>query len=85
MILLKIWFQKIGFGPCSSYYEIFETLVDNNILLEENLPLYKKMIGMRNKIVLDYERISKEVLYNVLQDNLTDFDIAIKDIKRNIK
>lgn len=55
------------------------------MLLEENLPLYKKMVGMRNKIVQDYERISKEVLYMVLQENLGDFDIAIQDIKRNIK
>lgn len=79
------WYQKIGFGPCSSYYESFEILVKNGMLLEENLPLYKKMVGMRNKIVHDYERISKEVLYMVLQENLGDFDIAIEDIKRNIK
>lgn len=55
------------------------------MLLEENLLLYKKMIGMRNKIVHDYERISKEVLYMVINENLKDFDIAINDIKRNIK
>lgn len=60
-------------------------MVQNDMLLEENLPLYKKMIGMRNKIVHDYERISKEVLNMVLNDNLNDFEIAIKDIKRNIK
>ena len=80
-----IQYQKIGFGSCSSYYESFEILVKNDMLLEENLPLYKKMVGMRNKIVQDYERISKEVLYMVLQENLGDFDIAIQDIKRNIK
>lgn len=76
---------KNRLGPCSSYYETFEVLVDNNMLSKENLPLYKKMIGMRNKIVHDYERISKEVLYMVLQENLGDFDIAIEDIKRNLK
>lgn len=43
------------------------------------------MIGMRNKIVHDYERISKEVLYMVINENLSDFDIAIDDIKRNMK
>ena len=40
---------------------------------------------MRNKIVHDYERISKEVLYMVINENLSDFDIAIDDIKRNMK
>lgn len=78
-------YLKKGFGPCSTYYECIEVLVDNNILLEENLPLYKKMIGMRNKIVHDYERISKEVLYTVIKENLKDFDIVIDDIKRNLK
>ena len=43
------------------------------------------MIGMRNKIVHDYERISKEVLYMVISENLSDFDIAIEDLKRNMK
>ena len=40
---------------------------------------------MRNKIVHDYERISKEVLYTVIKENLKDFDIVIDDIKRNLK
>ena len=64
---------------------MFQILVDNNLLSEDNLPLYKKMIGMRNKIVHDYDRISKEVLYMVINENLVDFDIAIEDFKRNIK
>ena len=77
--------SKNRLGPCSSYYEAFEILVNNNFLSEENLNLYKKMVGMRNKIVHDYERISKEVLYMVLEKNLGDFDIAIKDIQKSIK
>lgn len=40
---------------------------------------------MRNKIVHDYERISKEVPYTVIKENLKDFDIVIDDIKRNLK
>ena len=81
----KIWYLKIGFGPCISYYDVFQVLVDNKLLNKDNLPLYKKMIGMRNKIVHDYERISKEVLYMVISENLSDFDIAIEDLKRNMK
>lgn len=80
-----IWYLKIDFRNYSSYYETFEVLVENGMLLKENLPLYKKMIGMRNKIVYDYERISNEVLYMVLQENLGDFDISVEDIKRNLK
>lgn len=34
---------------------------------------------------MNSERISNEVLYMVLQENLGDFDIAVEDIKRNLK
>ena len=37
----------------------------NSKLSEENLLLYKKMIGMRNRIVHDYDRISNEILYMI--------------------
>ena len=78
-----IQFPKIDFGACSSYYEIFEKLVYNSKLSEENLLLYKKMIGMRNRIVHDYDRISNEILYMILQNNLNDFNIFIEDITKN--
>jgi uncharacterized protein YutE (UPF0331/DUF86 family) len=41
------------------------------------------MVGMRNRIVHDYDRIAKEVLYLVLQNNLTDFNVFINDINEN--
>ena len=34
---------------------------------------------------MNSERILKEVLYLVLQENLGDFDIAVEDIKINLK
>jgi len=57
--------------------------VYNSKLSEENLLLYKKMIGMRNRIVHDYDRISNEILYMILQNNLNDFNIFIEDITKN--
>ena len=64
---------------------MFQVLADNKLLNEDNLPLYRKMVSMRNKIINDYERISKEVLYMVISENLSDFDITIEDLKRNMK
>lgn len=43
------------------------------------------MIGMRNKIVHDYEKISKELMYEVINNNLSDFELFISDISKNIK
>ncbi len=49
------------------------------------MQLYKKMIKMKNEILYDYEKISKEDIYMIINENLSDFDIAIEDFKRNIK
>ena len=49
------------------------------------MQLYEKMIKMKNEILYDYEKISKEDIYKVINENLSDFDIAIEDFKRNIK
>lgn len=75
--------SKKRLGPCDSYYEVFQVLCDNGFLNEDNLSMYKKMVGMRNKIVHEYERISKEILYMVLENNLNDFNIFIEDIRKN--
>ncbi len=43
------------------------------------------MVKLRNKIIYEYENVTKEEVYKILQENLGDFDIAIEDIKRNLK
>ena len=76
---------KNRLGPCSSYYEIFEVLSNNDRLSGKNIPIYMNMVKLRNKIIYEYENVTKEELYKILQENLGDFDIAIEDIKRNLK
>lgn len=79
-----IWFLKINYGICNTYYQTFEKLVENNYLSKENLETYKKMIGTRNRIVHDYDRISNEVLYMIATEKLKDFDLFINDIAKNV-
>lgn len=59
--------------------------MENGYLSEENLETYKKMIGTRNRIVHDYDRVSNEILYIIATEKLTDFNLFIKDITRNRK
>ena len=46
-----IWFLKINYGICNTYYQTFEKLVENNYLSKENLETYKK---------------NRDILYNAL-------------------
>ena len=70
---------------CNTYYQTFEKLVNNGYLSEENIDTYKKMIGTRNRIVHDYDRISNEILYIIATERLEDFELFINDILSNSK
>lgn len=43
------------------------------------------MIGTRNRIVHDYDRVSNEILYKIATERLGDFDLFINDIVKNNK
>lgn len=47
--------------------------------------MYKKMIGTRNRIVHDYDKLSNEILYVIATERLSDFDLFINDIIKNTK
>ncbi len=77
--------SKKRLGTVNTYYEAFQLLVDNGYLPEEKLNVYKQMVGMRNRIVHDYDKISKEKLYYIIENNIVDFEIFLDDIKDEIK
>lgn len=68
---------------CNTYYQTFEKLAENGYIASENLDIYKKMIGTRNRIVHDYDRVSNEILYIIATEKLSDFELFINDILKN--
>ena len=75
--------SKNKVGMCTTYYQTFEKLVENGYLSNENLDTYKKMIGTRNRIVHDYDRVSNEILYIIATERLNGFNLFINDILKN--
>lgn len=64
--------------------ESFQILSEENIIpleLTENLV---KMVGFRNIIVHDYEKIDYEVICDILQNKLKDIKEFVEIIKENI-
>ena len=43
------------------------------------------MIGTRNRIVHDYDRVSNETLYIIATEKLGDFELFITDILKDNK
>lgn len=78
-------YLKTSYGVCNTYYQTFERLAEDNYLSKENLDTYKRMIGTRNRIVHDYDRVSNEILYKIATERLGDFELFINEILKNNK
>jgi len=64
------------------YKDVMVVLCEAGYLPQDKLDSFKRMAQFRNVIVHDYARIDPEILYGILQKNLTDLHLfagAIKD------
>jgi len=63
-----------------SYAESFETLAEKGILPNNFVPTLRQMVQFRNRLVHLYWDVDAEVIHELLQRNLTDFDPFAKHI-----
>ena len=57
---------------------------EEKIITPELVEKMAKMAGFRNFIAHDYERINYNIVYDVLQNKLSDIDGFIKEIKKSL-
>ncbi len=74
--------SRIPGGQASEYKEMAVKLGEYNIVDRDfaNTTL-KNMAGYRNRIVHFYAEISPEEIYEIINNNLGDFDIFLKGVK----
>lgn len=65
--------------------EHFQILSDNGIIDSKDVTVYFNMARFRNRIVHMYFNISDEMIYDIVQNNLDDFERFIGNIVRVIK
>lgn len=58
----------------------FQMLADNNVIKTEDIATYFLMAKFRNRIVHMYFNINDEMVYDITQNNLEDFERFISDI-----
>ena len=63
-----------GFRSPESYADSFTVLAENSVIDQAFLSSLHKMARMRNRLVHLYWDVEVTVLYNILRNNLTDFD-----------
>lgn len=65
--------------------EHFQILCDNGIIDNKDVVIYFNMAKFRNRIVHMYFNISDEMIYDIVQNNLEDFERFIGNIARVIR
>jgi uncharacterized protein YutE (UPF0331/DUF86 family) len=68
------------FRSPKTYADAFEILGEQGIIANESLPTLRQMVQFRNRLVHLYWEVDAEVIYDILQRNLEDFEIFTKQI-----
>lgn len=71
-----------GWGMPGSQREAFDILKDRDVISAELAESLVSMVGFRNRIVHEYDRINLEVVYDVWQKRIRDIDefcLAVMD------
>lgn len=63
-----------GWGVAGSINETFYTLQDKGVLPLDLLEKMISIVGFRNILVHEYETISLEIVYSIMQNHLSDID-----------
>ncbi|MGH9324683.1 MAG: type VII toxin-antitoxin system HepT family RNase toxin [Vicinamibacteria bacterium] len=69
-----------GLGTPRSYQEVIDLLIEHGILRTEDRTTYREMVRFRNRAVHLYEEIDAAEIYQILQENLGDFETFVSAI-----
>jgi len=64
--------------------QIFEILHQNQVIDTDLLPGLSRMAQFRNILVHDYMKLDREVVYNVVTTNLSDFEQFVQSIVKQL-
>lgn len=67
-------------GAPSTNVEVMTTLANKDVISEENLEIYTKMVRYRNRLTHFYNEVSAQEIYEIIQKHLDDFELFIRDI-----
>ena len=68
------------FRAPKTYAEAFEILAEQGIIAKESLPTLRQMVQFRNRLVHLYWALDAEVIYDILQKDLEDFETFTRQI-----
>jgi len=67
-----------------TYAECFATLAKENIIPEDNVVTFQKMVRYRNMLIHAYNGVDDSITYGIITKNLGDFETFISLIREYI-
>ncbi len=71
---------KSGAGVPSDYRSVIIMLSESSILPEDYANKITGMAGYRNRLIHDYNKVTPEELYNILQTRLNDLELFCRHV-----
>jgi uncharacterized protein YutE (UPF0331/DUF86 family) len=68
------------FRAPQDYFDSFVVLKEENIIPDDFLPTLRQMVRFRNRLVHLYWEADDEIVYDILQTNLDDFEIFTQHV-----
>lgn len=78
-------YAGLDIGAPGTYSEIFYELAEKKVITHKLLQKVIQMIGLRKKIAHDYEDVKQEKIFDILKQDLKDFELFIKQIVKYSK
>lgn len=69
-----------GWGIPQRTRDAFDILFENNMIDNELCIKMKAMVGFRNIAVHDYQKLNLDIVKNIIDKHLDDFDLFVKTI-----
>jgi uncharacterized protein YutE (UPF0331/DUF86 family) len=66
-----------GYRAPANYYDTFAVLHENGILPDAFLPTLRQMVSFRNRVVHLYWEVDDAMVYQIVRENLGDFETYV--------
>ena len=63
-----------GWGVPGTQSDMFEILAEKSVISEELAERLIAMVGFRNRVIHEYEKLNLDIVYNVWQERLRDVE-----------
>jgi len=72
-----------GLGLPNTSRELFDMLLENQIITEDVRKQMQSMVGFRNIAVHDYQKLNLEIVVAIVEKHLEDFQLFVQEVFEN--